>query len=232
MPNSKTLSILVVDFYDGLHDLGGAVLDEDSYQKHCSDAQQPPQGGESAASAAPAPTADPFDAPQDLRQMASQAFDTDRQTEYRPETASFVVCVPHESYTEEVEETSSVYVQTDAVYRPDEMSVVIGEPTAETIVQRGSSFFRQRTSGSFHMTSGSFRLSSGSFRMSSYSLRRSASSWHTSFRTSSGSFRTSSGFASGSFYSRMALRAAEADKPYLGSLNWDTEVGGYGLHLI
>ncbi len=166
--------------------------------------------------------------------MASQAFDADRQAEYRPETASFAVPVPGESYTEEVQEIT--YVGTEEIFRPDEMKVIIGAPT-QTVIRRGASYMLQHSSGSLRTSSGSYRLSSGSFRVSSYSLTRTTTSWHTSFRTSSGSFRSSYGSyrpGSGSPCEAkdMPLPPVQEDKPYLGSLSWSTDAGGYGLDLI
>ncbi len=67
MPSSNIIPTKVADFYDGIHDLDGVMLDEDSYQKHCVSSENPTEASAPIEESSPAPAAaDPFEAPQDL----------------------------------------------------------------------------------------------------------------------------------------------------------------------
>lgn len=219
MPNSKVFSPLIIDLYSGLHELGGAVLDEDSYQKHRASAPVSSSTEDPSALQADLPAADPFDAPQDLGHVAAQALHVDQLTEYRPETASFYSCTLHENEPEQTLESSAHCETTQEVYCPGEMKIIIGEPScAEIILRQGSDLTSWHSSGTIYMVGSSYHMSSGSFRISSYSFQRFS--------------HARSSRSSGSFYSQMALQSAKEDQPYLGSLNWDSDERGYGLQLI
>lgn len=249
----------VEEYYDNLYVLNGAVMDKDSYEKHTT-AAAPDEPSEAACAAAPETAGDPFSAPQDFRQMAAQAFDADRQAEYRPETAVFVPC------TTETEEYCEEYVETDGGFTEGTYRILLGAPA---LLRLGSGSFR--TSGSYRLSSGSFRRSSGSYRITSrsyrvsswlhqyeYEYRRSSGSYQLSsgsfrrssgsFRLSSGSFRRSSGsfrFSSGSFrflpgsfrFSSGSFRLSSGSfripmQSYPGSFLLGMDAGGYGLNLI
>lgn len=248
----------VSEYYDGLYVLNGAVMDKDSYEKHTAAAPEvSPEADTAAPAASPeadtAVASDPFSVPQDLRQMAAQAFEADRQAEYRPETAVFV------PYTVENGEYYE-YIPTNETVCENEFRILLGAPM---LVRCGSGSYR--TSGSYRLSSGSYRLTSGSYRLTSGSYRISSGFYRLSsglhrhqheyeYRVSSGSFRRSSGsfrLTSGSYrLSSGALRmpiqeepvpgdtfcppeALEvAGKPYMGSFLWGIDAGGYGLNLI
>lgn len=219
MSDQKPVTVQVVDLYKGLRTLGGVVLDEESFQKHqnaysqTADIQLEQQPSSSEA-------ADPFAQPQDFRQIAAQAFDTDQQ-EYRPDTAIWV------PMAEETGQTLQMVGDT-------------------MLVRSGSGSYY--SSGSYRMTSGSYRISSGSYRMTSGSFRLSSGSYRVtsgSFRLSSGSYRAGSGrFGSGSYCVQKNTdetfdtppsmeSLCPTDQPYMGSFYWkNRELGGYGLELI
>lgn len=208
MPDHTSHIPQVEEYYDGLYVLNGAVMDKDSYEKHTAAASATsPEADTSAPAASPevdtaAPAAspeahdaaasDPFSAPQDFRQMAAQAFESDRQAEYRPETAVFV------PYTVEDREYYE-YVPTGETFCEDGFRILLGAPM---LVRCGSGSYR--TSGSYRLSSGSYRLSSGSYRLISGSYRITSGFYRLSsgrhqheheyeYRVSSGSFRRSSG---------------------------------------
>ena len=272
MPDHTAHIPQVEEYYDGLYVLNGAVMDKDSYEKHTAAASATsPEADTSAPAASPevdtaspeahdAAASDPFSAPQDFRQMAAQAFESDRQTEYRPETAVFV------PYTVEDREYYE-YVPTGETFCEDGFRILLGAPM---LVRCGSGSYR--TSGSYRLSSGSYRLSSGSYRLISGSYRITSGFYRLSsgrhqheheyeYRVSSGSFRRLSGSfhrSSGSFRltsgsyrlspdSFCMPEQAEpvpgdtfcpqealevADKPYMGSFLWGMDAGGYGLNLI
>ena len=250
MPDHTAHIPQVEEYYDGLYVLNGAVMDKDSYEKHTAAASATsPEADTSAPAASPeahdAAASDPFSAPQDFRQMAAQAFESDRQTEYRPETAVFV------PYTVEDREYYE-YVPTGETFCEDGFRILLGAPM---LVRCGSGSYR--TSGSYRLSSGSYRLSSGSYRLISGSYRitsgfyRLSSGRHQheheyeyrssgSFRLTSGSYRLSPDsfcmpeqaepVPGDTFCPQEALEVA--DKPYMGSFGWDFDLGGYGLDLI
>ncbi len=201
----------VAEYYDDLYMLNGAVMDKNSYEKHTAAMPAvPPETTTAASVSSPEPDvaeSDPFCAPQDLRQMAAQAFEADQQVEYRPETAVFVpYTIENGEYYEYVPTTETVCENT--------FHLLLGAPTR---MRLGSGSYR--TSGSYRLSSGSYRLTSGSYRLSSGSYRLTSGSYrltsgfyrlssgsfrlsHSSFRPTSGSFRLSSGAfrrTSGSF---------------------------------
>ncbi|MDO5784162.1 MAG: hypothetical protein Q4P20_03755, partial [Eubacteriales bacterium] len=157
MPDRKKPSPTVADYYDDLFELNGAVMDKASYEKHTAapPSSEPPTAAQ-PSSDQPATAQSPFDQPQDFRQLAAQAIEEDRQVEYYPETASFVV----------LQEETGEYIETSETYRPGEMRMILGAPH---FVRTGSGSYR--TSGSYRLTSGSYRLSSGSYRITSGSYR-------------------------------------------------------------
>lgn len=214
----------VADFYKNLHVMKGAVLDEDSYNRHMAAESATPDPVET-----PAASTDPFEAPQDFRQIAAQAFDSDRQEEYRPECPSFVIPVCNDDGSVE-------YIETSETYCPETMHILLG---GTRIVRSGSGSYRT-SSGSGRLSSGSYRITSGSFRTGSGSFRMGSGS----FRLSSGSYRISSTSAhkgSGTYIARTSVNPPmplcdpallNQEAPYLGSLPWGMEAGGYGLNLI
>ena len=210
----------VADFYDNLHVIDGAVLDEDSYHKHMA-----VPSADTVSIDMPAQSNDPFDTPQDFGQVAENAFESDRQEEYRPECAAFLVPVSH-SDSDYVK-----YVETTALYHPETMRILLG---ASQIVRNGSGSYH--TSGLYYRSSGSYRVSSGSFYVSSGSFHS------TSFHTHSGnSQQMDIHTSSSSKTSHIHINSSQSfDKPSrflahtlsIKDLPCGMNVGGYGLNLI
>lgn len=220
MPDTKKPVSSVADYYGDLFELNGAVMDQDSYEKHTASCPASAPQPEAAPSEQPAAPVSPFDQPQDFRQIAAQAIEADRQAEYRPETASFVV----------LQEETGEYVETAEVFRPGEMHMVLG---STQLIRTGSGSYRRSgsyrlSSGSYRLTSGSYRITSGSYRLSSGSYRRSSGS----YRRSSGSYRPSSSSYHLISCPRYLPALPIGEQPYTGSLLWSSDLGGYGLGLI
>ena len=213
----------VADYYDNLHIIGGAVLDEDSYQKHMTAPSVTPESTD-----APVRSDDPFDAPQDFGEFAAHAAQSDQQ-EHRPECASFVTPVWNET-SDSVE-----YIETSETYRPQTMRIFIGTSYPERC---GSGSYRSSgshrlSSGSYRTTSGSYRMSSGSFHTTSGSYRMSSDSFHTSGETSAVPTEPYTSYNSANPpLPIFDMTVLTQDAPYIGSLPWGMDVGGYGLNLI
>lgn len=209
MSDRKKPSSTVVDYYDDLFELNGAVMDKASYEKHTAAlaSSEPPATTQPLSNQSTA-VQSPFDQPQDFRQLAAQAIEADQQMEYHPEIASFVV----------LHEETGEYIETGETYHPGEMRMILGAPH---VIRTSSGSYR--TSGSYRLSSGSYRITSGSYRLSSGSYRLTSGS----YRLSSGSYR----FSSGSRSFRGVIPPA-GEQPYTGSLLWGADVGGYGLNLI
>lgn len=220
MPDRKKPSSTVVDYYDDLFELNGAVMDKASYEKHTAAPVSPePPAAEQPPSDEPAAVQSPFDQPQDFRQIAAQAIEADQRMEYHPGIASFVV----------LQEETGEYIETSETYQPGEMRMVLGAPQmirTGSGSYRTSGSYRRITSGSYRLTSGSYRITSGSYRFTSGSYRLSSGSYRLtsgSYRISSGSYRLTSG----------SCPFCTAIVPVNTSgLLWGSDAGGYGLNLI
>ncbi len=206
MSDRKTVTAQVVDLYKGLRTLGGVVLDEESFQKHQNAYSQTVET-QIEQQTYSSEAADPFAQPQDFRQIAAQAFDTDRQ-EFRPDTAIWVPSA------EETGQTLQMVGDT-------------------TLVRSGSGSYY--SSGSYRISSGSYRISSGSYRISSGSFRLSSGSYRAgSGMFGSGSCCTQENVDGTYDNAPPSMQAlCPVDQPYMGSFHWNGwGLGGYGLGLI
>ncbi|MCD8356362.1 MAG: hypothetical protein LUE11_07305 [Clostridia bacterium] len=173
MSDIKKKSLSVAECYENLHELYGAVMDTESYEKH--KAEIPALAQEDAAEYQEHETAtldDIFAAPQDLRQIAAEQIEADRRAEYRPECVTYMI--PQ---------------FTDETCIGTETHFVLGGPC---IIRCGSGSYLSSGSYGSYVTSGSYRTSgsyitSGSYRTSG-SFRSSGS-----FHPGSGSFHLPAG---------------------------------------
>lgn len=118
-------------YYADLYELGGAVLDKQSYEKHTSVSAQEEQ------------TDDPFSVPQDFNQIAAQAMDAERQAAGKPAETEIIT-----DTVESVEQIQLVPAHT--VFRGSGSYRSSGSYRLTSGSYRISSY---RSSGSYRMSS-------------------------------------------------------------------------------